>query len=109
MQKKSIKKVTLNYYLKKLRCWVYTQQNYARHDFYLRMQKKRTDILTLVGRNLKQARILKELSLSDLGSLCNMDRGDLSKIEAGKINIGIITLFKLRAALDIPIEQFFQE
>ncbi|WP_404980275.1 helix-turn-helix domain-containing protein [Chitinophaga pollutisoli] len=73
------------------------------------MQKSRTDVLHIVGTNLRLARISKNLSLTELSKLTGIDKGDLSKMEAGKINFGIITLYHLRDSLEIGIEQFFQE
>jgi len=53
------------------------------------------------GDNLKKLRTDKGLSLRGLASMCDLDDSNISKIENGKVNIQLSTIFELAKGLDI--------
>lgn len=67
-----------------------------------KLNKGRPSILFLkTGRRIRDARIQKKLSQSELASIVGMRQPDLSKIEEGKKNITLETLARLCRALGI--------
>lgn len=64
--------------------------------------------LIYLGDRIKALRSGKEISQNELAALCNIDKGNMSRIEAGKSNITVLTLKKLSDALDVDIAEFFQ-
>lgn len=60
------------------------------------------DVLLLFGKNLKALRLAKKLTYRQMALRCNVDYGDIQKIESGKVNITILTLIELAKALELP-------
>jgi len=58
------------------------------------------EVLILLGKNLKKIRLAKKLTYRKMAQLCNVDYGDIQKIESGKVNITFLTLRELAKALD---------
>ena len=59
------------------------------------------DILLHFGKHLKSLRQAKKLTFRKMALRCNIDYGDIQKIESGKVNITILTLIELAKALEI--------
>lgn len=55
-----------------------------------------------IGRNLTMWRAVRGVGLNELAGMANFDRGNLSKVEAGKVTPSIESLGNLAAALKIP-------
>ncbi len=75
--------------------------------FYIRnivMDTKR-----VVGKRIKLARIERELNQFQLAELIGADQTYISKIEAGKVDIGIETLSRIAHALGKPEGDFFKD
>ena len=53
------------------------------------------------GANLQKVRMEKGLSLRALAANCNLDDSNISKIEQGKLNIQLTTLFELAHGLEV--------
>lgn len=64
------------------------------------------DLLKSIGKNVKQARELKGLSQVELVGLMegNIDTTNISRIESGRTNPTIFTLYRIASALEIPLE-----
>lgn len=60
------------------------------------------EALILFGKHLKKLRLAKKLTYRKMALLCNIDYGDIQKIESGKVNITILTLRELAKALQLP-------
>ena len=60
-----------------------------------------------VGENIRNVRIRKGLSQFSLEALCGIDRGDISRIENGRLDIQFSTLIKLAEALEITTNELF--
>jgi len=57
------------------------------------------------GGNLKKLRELKGLSLRALAANCELDDSQISKIENGKTNIQLSTIFELAKGLEIEAKE----
>lgn len=53
------------------------------------------------GKNLQKLREAKKLSLLDMSYNCSLDESNISKIEHGKHNITLGTLYELAKGLDV--------
>ncbi len=60
-------------------------------------------LLTEVGAKIKKVRIGKKLSQNELAMLCKFEKASMSRIEAGKTNVTLLTLYKISRALDVGI------
>ncbi|MDB5274161.1 MAG: family transcriptional regulator [Chitinophagaceae bacterium] len=60
------------------------------------------------GSHLKKIRKVKGISLSELGLRGDFDKYALSKIENGKKQINVYSLYKICVSLEITIEEFFK-
>jgi transcriptional regulator with XRE-family HTH domain len=67
------------------------------------MNNTDTEILQQFGANLKKIRLAKGYSLRDVEAASNIDNGTISKMEAGKINITILTIVRLAQALEVDL------
>jgi transcriptional regulator with XRE-family HTH domain len=61
-----------------------------------------------VGEKIRERRKALNLSQTKLAALCNFEKASLSRIEAGKTNITLSTLYKLSTALQTPVKYFFE-
>lgn len=53
------------------------------------------------GKNLKKIREAKGMSLLQVSYNCTIDESHISKIEQGRFNVSIATVFELSKGLDI--------
>lgn len=53
------------------------------------------------GKNVKKIRESKNMSLLDVSYNCDLDDSRISKIEQGKVNLTLGTMFELAKGLDI--------
>ena len=62
-------------------------------------------IIKEFGKRLKKARTAKKLSLRALAAIADMDFGNISEIENGKINPSLTTIVLLAEALEVdPVD-----
>lgn len=66
-------------------------------------------LLRDVGAKIKKIRAAKKLSQNDLAIMCNFEKASMSRIEAGKTNITLLTLLKISHALDVPVNELLKE
>ncbi len=65
------------------------------------MPKNNQSLQKQFGENLKKIRTAKGLSLRALASNCDLDDSNISKIEQGKFDIQLSTLFELAKGLGV--------
>jgi len=65
------------------------------------------DILTVVGNNLKAARMIKGYDQKQVSEDAKIDKDYYGKIERGEQNFTIKILIKLAKILDVTIEELF--
>ena len=68
---------------------------------------EKSEILTQIGSNIKKIRQAKGLTQLDLvGRIeSNIDTTNISRIEKGRTNATVFTLYKISNALDVPLEE----
>jgi len=65
------------------------------------MDKK--DALVRIGMNIRKIRNEKNISQQDLAAACNFEKSNMSRIEAGRTNLTIVTLLKICEALEVKL------
>jgi transcriptional regulator with XRE-family HTH domain len=70
-----------------------------------RMEK--SEILKIIGQNIKRIRLEKGLTQVDLvGKIeAQIDTTNISRIEQGRTNATIHTLFRISKALEVPLSE----
>lgn len=66
---------------------------------------EKSEILKLIGKRIKELRIQKGISQADLVGRMegNIDPTNISRIEAGRTNPTIITLYRIAEAMDMKL------
>ncbi len=75
-----------------------------RKSKYIRKQ----DQINQFGNRLREIRLQKGLSIQYLADICNLEYSQISRIELGKINTSISTIFILSEALEIEPNELFK-
>lgn len=65
-----------------------------------------TEYLKEMGRKIKSVRNKKKITLRELGNLCNLDYGSISRIESGQKDSHILTLINIANKLDVDVKEF---
>lgn len=58
----------------------------------------------LVGKKIREVRETKKLSQQALADMCNFEKSNMSRIEAGKNNLTLKTLEKIANGLGVKIK-----
>ncbi len=64
---------------------------------------KKEKLLIIIGNRIRELREEKKLSLQDLCDLCDLEKPNLVRMEKGRTNPTIWTLFKISEALNISL------
>ena len=64
---------------------------------------KKEELQIIVGIRIKLLRESKGVSQQVLAAMCNFEKGNMSRLEAGRTNPTITTLYKISQALEIKI------
>ena len=59
--------------------------------------------LVRIGMNIRKIRSEKNISQQDMAALCNFEKSNMSRIEAGRTNLTIGTLLKICEALEVKL------
>jgi transcriptional regulator with XRE-family HTH domain len=59
------------------------------------------------GKNLRKIRLSKKVSMQTLAYTINVEYSQISRIELGKINTSISTVYEIAEALDVTLQLFF--
>lgn len=62
-------------------------------------------ILKNIGARIREIREDNGISQQDLASVCNFEKANMSRIEAGRTNFTISTLFKISQALNVSLSE----
>lgn len=67
---------------------------------------EKSEILKLIGKRIKELRIKKGISQADLVGRMegNIDPTNISRIEAGRTNPTVITLYRIAEALEVDVK-----
>jgi len=60
-----------------------------------------------IGVTLKKLRVEKDLSMQQLATLAEIEKSQIYRIENGKVDVRISTLYLLAEALKIEVTEFF--
>ena len=60
------------------------------------------------GENLRKIRQNKKMSMQILAYTINVEYSQISRIELGKINTSISTIYEIAQALDVPVKDLFE-
>ncbi|MGI6677867.1 MAG: helix-turn-helix domain-containing protein [Dehalobacterium sp.] len=58
-----------------------------------------------IGQRIRELRESKGISQQNLAAVCNFEKANLSRIEAGRTNPTVSTLYKISQALEITISE----
>lgn len=58
-----------------------------------------------IGNRIRELRESKGISQQNLAAICNFEKANLSRLEAGRTNPTISTLYKISEALEISISE----
>ena len=61
------------------------------------------DLLVDIGIRIRRIRLSRDLTQSQLASICNFEKSTVSKIEGGQVNISYLTLYRLSQGLNVSI------
>lgn len=62
-------------------------------------------VLIDIGSRIRLLREAKGISQQDLAALCNFEKSNLSRLEAGNTNPTVLTLLKISKALGITLSE----
>ena len=63
------------------------------------------NLYILIGEKIRKTRELHGITQQDLAARCNFEKSNLSRIEAGRTNLTIKTLFKISKELQTTIKE----
>lgn len=66
------------------------------------------NLLKIVGQNIKNIREEKNISQQQLAAACNFEKSNMSRIEAGRSNLTIYSLYKISSALEVDMKKLIQ-
>jgi transcriptional regulator with XRE-family HTH domain len=69
---------------------------------------KKEELQISIGNRIKLLRESKGVSQQDLAAMCNFEKGNMSRLEAGRTNPTITTLYKISQALDVKITDLLE-
>lgn len=72
------------------------------------MHDRVKEVSNTIGKNIKQIRKQKNLTQLEIEVISGIDRGQISKIEAGLRNLELSTLIRIADALNIEISELFK-
>ena len=58
-----------------------------------------------IGNRIRELRESKGISQQNLAAICNFEKANLSRIEAGRTNPTVSTLYKISQALEITLSE----
>jgi transcriptional regulator with XRE-family HTH domain len=71
--------------------------------------RSKNHFATQLGQKIREIRINKNMSIIELAYESGLDYTQLSRIELGKINTSVFTVYQVSRALDIPMDKLFKD
>ena len=65
------------------------------------------EFLIQLGKSITKYRLKQKLTQTEVAYRCDIERGNLTRIEKGKANVTAETLLKISEAMDVPVSKFF--
>jgi transcriptional regulator with XRE-family HTH domain len=66
---------------------------------------KITELQQKIGEKIRRLRESKDISQQNLAAICNFEKANLSRIETGRTNPTISTLYKISQALEVSLSE----
>jgi len=66
------------------------------------------EYLKQLGKKIKEIRLRKKISQTEVAYRCGFDKSNYNTIEAGKRNPTIVSLLKIAKALDVELIEFLK-
>jgi len=70
---------------------------------------KTNELAKLFGRNIKTARVRRDINQERLCELANIDRSYLSRVENGNCKVALEKVYEISAALECPLSEILPE
>ena len=67
----------------------------------------KAEFLKQLGESIAKQRLKLKLSQTEVANRCEIERGNLTRIEKGKSNVTAETLLKISKAFDVPVSKLF--
>lgn len=64
---------------------------------------KKKQLQQKIGEKIKEIRESKMISQQNLAAMCNFEKGNMSRIESGRTNTTIATIYKISQALEVKM------
>jgi transcriptional regulator with XRE-family HTH domain len=61
-----------------------------------------------VGKRIQEIRASKGISQQVLAAKCNFEKGNMSRIESGRVNITLSTMHRISTALEVELLELFK-
>jgi transcriptional regulator with XRE-family HTH domain len=68
---------------------------------------EKEEFLIKLGLAITKCRLKQKLTQTEVANRCDIERGNLTRIEKGKANVTAETLLKISEAIDVPVSKFF--
>lgn len=75
----------------------------------MKTNKNDKEILMKIGDNIRKYRMMKGWSQEGLAQECNLHRTYIGAVERGERNITILNLLKIKARLEVRLEELYPE
>jgi DNA-binding XRE family transcriptional regulator len=62
----------------------------------------------MLAKNIKKLRTEKRTKQYQLAAMCDFEKASMSRIEAGKTNPTMLTVYKICNALNVPVSELFK-
>lgn len=66
------------------------------------------DVYKKIGRRIREIRTEKSMTQLDIAASCNFEKSTLSRIEAGRTNLTVKTLYLLSKALGVSMKDLLE-
>lgn len=73
------------------------------------MISNKGSFLEKLGANIRRFRKERNMSLDTLAALCDYEKANLSRIEAGKTNATVYTLYNISRVMGVEMCKFFED
>jgi transcriptional regulator with XRE-family HTH domain len=66
-------------------------------------------LLNHLGSRIRELRTSKKMTQNEIAMRCDFEKASMSRIESGKTNMTLRSLYKICKALDVPIVDLFED
>jgi transcriptional regulator with XRE-family HTH domain len=72
------------------------------------MNQRNETLLIALGKKIRELREKKEMSMDDLAAECEIEKQQLHRIETGKVNTTVSSLYVIAKGLGVPISDLIK-